>query len=75
MKTNRAYEYDIDALIPIAEKEAIKKVNELGKNKERRAGIFDKVSGKYQYYNYCFFTEYFHAAMKRLTAEAGLRRF
>lgn len=75
MKTNRAYEYDIDALIPKAVKEARKKTAALKARSEKRTGAVDKVTGKGGFYNHCFFTEHFHRAMKRLAIEAGLRTF
>lgn len=64
MKADRAYEYDIDALIPKAEKEARKKVRASGAEYEHRGG-----------YRHCFFTEYFHKSMKGLAIKAGLRTF
>ena len=75
MTKDRLYELEINALIPIAETEAKKIVELSGKRSEKRVGVRDKVTGKYQYYNHCFFTEYFHKAMKRLAIEAGLRTF
>ena len=52
-----------------SEKEAKEKVLELGMESERRSGVGGV------FFNYCFFTEYFHAAMRRLAIEAGLRTF
>lgn len=75
MRTDKAYEYDINVLIPMAEKEAISKVNYTGVKSEKRPGAKDHVSGKSLYYNHCFFTQFFHRAMKRLAIENGLRRF
>lgn len=69
------YENEIDKLIPTADKEARQKVNELGIKSESRVGAFDKESGKCQFYNHCFRSEFFHRAMKRLAIEAGLRKF
>ena len=68
MRTDRAYEYDINQLIPTAEKEARVLVALSGVRSIKR-------SGKDGFYNHCMFTDYFHKTMKRLAVEAGLRRF
>jgi len=57
----------IDALIPQAEKVARGKVKALGKTSELRPGKNEKD------YKHCFFSEFFHIEMTRLTIEAGLR--
>ena len=64
MHKDLLYEKEINALIPMAEKEARAKVNYIGVRSEPRDG-----------YNHCFFTEYFHRAMIRLAIENGLRSF
>ncbi len=69
MRTDKAYEYDINLLIPLAVKEARAKASFTGLTFEKRPA---KLGGTY---NHCFYTEYFHRAMKRLAVEAGLRRF
>jgi hypothetical protein len=61
------YVSKINALIPIAEAEAKVKVQELGMASEPRPGADGKN------YNHCFFSEFFHKAMKRLAMDAGLR--
>ena len=75
MRTDKAYEYDINQLIPLAEKEARAKVNFTGLKSTKNPGAADKVTGKCTYYNHCFFTEFFHRAMKRLAIENELRKF
>ena len=69
MKTDKGYEYDINALIPMAEKEARTKVALFGKKNERRAGFGA------DFYNHCFFTQFFHEAMLKLGIKNGLRSF
>jgi len=64
MKRDYAYEYDINKLIPLAEKEARARVNFIGVKSVPKDG-----------YNHCLFTEYFHRAMKRLAIENELRTF
>lgn len=68
MRRDWEYEKRIDALIPIAEEEATKKVKAFGRRFEQRIGELD---GKL--YTYCFWTKYFHRAMNRLAARAGIR--
>lgn len=63
------YEKAVDALIPKAAKEARLKVVNLGIASEKRPGFDGRT------YNHCFFTEFFHKAMNRLTIKAGLRQF
>lgn len=69
MKSDRAYVYDIDKLIPLAEKEARAKVKFSGVYSEPRPSKLGVI------YNHCFFTEHFHRAMKRLAIENELRTF
>ena len=57
----------IDDLIPIAMKEATRQVAILGKETETRSGIDGKL------FNWDFHTEFYHAAMNRMTIEKGLR--
>lgn len=78
MKTDPFYEAAIDGLIPLAEREAKKKVMLLGTRSEERVRIIPGKPGKKEdivVYNYCFFTEFFHKAMKRLAIENELRTF
>ena len=63
------YEKAIDALIPIAEKEAVEKVEAIGMLSEPRLGAEGKT------YNHCFKTQFFHESMTRLAIEAGIRNF
>ena len=69
MSKDPFYEANINRLIPIAVKEAKKKVKESGVSFEPRPG---KVQ---PYYRHCFFTEYFHQSMIRLAIENELRTF
>lgn len=57
----------INALIPLTETEAKRKVKEFGKVNELRDGALKSK------YNHDFKTEFFHQAMNRLAVEAGLR--
>lgn len=61
------YEKNINSLIPAAELEASEMVASLGISSESRNGA----NG--QPYNHCFWTEFFHKAMNRMTLERGLR--
>jgi hypothetical protein len=61
------YQKSINALIPLAEKEANKRVSELGRKTEERIGVGNQI------FNWDFFTEYFHEAMNRMAKEAGIR--
>jgi len=63
------YEKQINSLIPKAVKEANQKIAETGKRYEIRPGVGGEA------YNHCFWTEYFHAAMKRMAIEQGYRSF
>ena len=66
----------IDTLIPQAELEATKMVADLGEDYETRKRVIGKnKSGEdaFTKYKHCFFTEFFHEAMNRLTKERGLR--
>lgn len=56
----------INRLIPLARKEAKRKVRENGREYELR-------EHKGEPYHHDFWTEYFHEAMDRLTKEQGLR--
>jgi hypothetical protein len=62
------YRKRINALIPTAVERADAVVKRTGKMSESRTGVDGKP------YAWCLWTEYFHAAMKDLTLEAGLRR-
>jgi hypothetical protein len=57
----------INALIPKADAEARRKVLRTGRVNEKRVGV-DGISCSWD-----FFTEYFHEAMNRMTAQEGLR--
>ena len=61
------YVRSIDNLIPIAKKEATRKVAILGKETEIRSGADGKS------FNWDFWTEFFHAAMNRMAIEKGFR--
>lgn len=61
------YKEKINALIPIAEREANLKLEGVPKKSEYRVGI---CGSKYQH---CLWTEFFHKAMNRLAKEAGYR--
>ncbi len=78
----------IDALIPEAQREAYLKVKALGKTSEIRTRLIGKrpesvkrpfirdkkgLYDSHTTYQHCFFTEYFHKAMNRITRERGLR--
>jgi len=78
MKSDKAYVYDIDKLIPLAEREARREVFQLGRMTEERTRIIPGKPGEKEdaaIYNYCFFTEFFHKTMTRLAIENGLRTF
>jgi len=61
------YEQNINSLIPFAEKEAHRKVTELGKKREPRTGK----DGKLFYWD--FWSEFFHAAMNSMSRKEGYR--
>lgn len=69
MHTDTDYELAVNKLIPLAVAEAKKMVWLTG---VRTAMMPGKLSPTY---NHCYFTEYFHKAMKRLTIENELRKF
>ncbi len=58
--------YAVNRFIPIAQDMADKQVQKVGKISEKR-------KGPNGYYTHCFWTEYFYAAMNRLTSDAGIR--
>jgi hypothetical protein len=66
---DRAYEQKINALIPQADKEAIKQANALENKFEIRPGIDGRTR------RHCFRSEFFHKIMNLLAFEAGLRNW
>ena len=63
----KKYRDKIDALVPFAEAEALKRVKEFGKKTEERIGV----SGKP--YKWDFLTQFFHEEMDRMCREKELR--
>ena len=63
----KTYKDKVDALVPFAEAEALKRVKELGKETEERIGV----SGKP--YKWDFLTQFFHEEMDRMCREKELR--
>jgi hypothetical protein len=61
------YEHEINELIPEASRIATKKMS-------RRKNKFDqRIGSDGRLFNWCYWTELYHANMKRLAIEAGLR--
>lgn len=60
-------ELQINSLIPRAEKMARKKVDRTGKGYESRIGVDGRE------YRHCFWSQYFHEAMNKLTKQHGVR--
>ena len=63
----KKYRDKIDALVPFAEAEALKRVKEFGKKTEERIGIDGKP------FKWDYFTQFFHEEMNRMCREKGLR--
>ena len=63
----KTYRDKIDALVPFAERAALKRVKEYGKEVEERIGKDGKP------FNWNFFTEFFHEEMDRMCREKELR--
>lgn len=61
------HQKEIDKFIPLAEAEATRKVTKLAQKTKSVKGKDGKP------FNYCFWTEFFHKAMNRMTSAAGLR--
>jgi len=63
----KKYRDKIDALVPFAEAEALKRVKEFGKKTEERIGKDGKP------FKWDYFTQFFHEEMNRMCREKGLR--
>ena len=66
-KKDREYVDKINMLIPLAEKMANDEVAIFGKKFETRNGAENSR------YCHCFFTQFFHENMRRLTKKTGIR--
>lgn len=67
MNLNPEHIKKINALIPLAEKEARQKLKTKQNKTESRIGAYGKL------YDHYFYSEFFHNAMNRLAIKAGLR--
>jgi len=63
----KKYRDKVDALVPFAERAALKRVKKLGKETEERIGV----SGKP--YIWDFLTQFFHEEMNRMCREKEIR--
>ena len=63
----KKYRDKVDALVPFAERAALKRVKEFGKKTEERIGKDGKL------FKWCFFTQFFHEEMNKLCKEKGIR--
>ena len=66
-KKKLSHEREVDSLIPKAIKAADRKLKKLPNKHEKRTGSDGTP------YKHCFWTEFYHEAMNRLTRKAGLR--
>ena len=64
----KKYRDKIDALVPFAEAEALKRVKEYGRKTEERVGVDGKL------FKWDFFTEFFHEEINKLCKAERLRK-